>query len=181
VYAPEIVANLLAEHKQSSDLVKVAAEMCLRAGTECEEAMCRLMESEYPQRALDSAQDPALTTEAAAALLTSLQALITNDDHRPPASKAFVHARLLAVDKGAVPVFMHVLRRCLAEAGNLRPVVLALQQLCANDAICKQVRLGLYMPLCISWSVLGEGWANDACFVSTKQLAVTRNLGHAGL
>lgn len=76
----------------------------------------------------------------AVALLTSLRAMITHDDDRPPASKAFMHARMLALNRGAVPVFLSVLRRALASPPELCAAISALQALCANDDVCKQVR-----------------------------------------
>lgn len=76
----------------------------------------------------------------AVALLGSLRAMITHDDDRPPASKAFMHARMLALDRGAVPVFLAVLRRALSSPPELCAAISALQALCANDDVCKQVR-----------------------------------------
>lgn len=70
----------------------------------------------------------------------SLRAMITHDDDRPPASKAFMHARMLALDRGAVPVFLAVLRRALRSPPELCAAISALQALCANDDVCKQVR-----------------------------------------
>jgi armadillo repeat-containing protein 6 len=139
VHAPDVAADLLGTHSQSKDVASAAAAMCTAAAIECEDSKCQLIESSFPLRALEAAREPAMDAATVAALLTALKVLITNDDLRPPASKAFIHARILANDKGAVPVFVQALQRCLADVEGLQQVVVATQQLCANDDICKQV------------------------------------------
>ena len=94
--------------------------------------------------------------------------MITHDDDRPPASKAFMHARMLALDRGGVPVFLRVLRRTLTSPPELRASIAALQALCANDDVCKQV---ICPPLCagVLWPqpvwVWSEAGSVLVCFV----------------
>jgi hypothetical protein len=109
------------------------------------------MDSEFPQEALKLVSSGGLGLLTCLELIRALQALITHDDDRPPASKALMHARMLALDRGAVDVFVSTLQRALEEDASVLPDMIgATEQLCANDEICKQVSHSRCMLRCHS-------------------------------
>eukprot|EP00892_Ulva_mutabilis_P010855 jgi/Ulvmu1/8141/UM040_0037.1 len=137
---PALIARLLSQQPlPSSDAIQAVGDLCTAAARAAEDTKSALMDSSYPDAALIVAGNDTTPLSAAVPLLTSLQAMITHDDDRPPASKAFMHARMLALDRGAVPVFLHVMRRALTSPPELQASIAALQALCANDDVCKQV------------------------------------------
>ena len=138
-HAPQRLAALIEQRHAASDVVCAAADLCTAAATGCEETKAKLMEAHFPAEALRILQAGEVDVPAQAALCTALKSLITNDDERPPASQAFMHARVLALDKDAVPVFLAVLQRAVDDASALHTIISALQQLCANDEICIKV------------------------------------------
>lgn len=81
-------------------------------------------------------EDPAVATAAAAAAVSAaacLRAFTTADDERPPASKAFLHARQLAGNPhNALQVLLPVLQQLQAckplPVGHLTAVMAAIRQ-----------------------------------------------------
>eukprot|EP00775_Hariotina_reticulata_P012080 gene12080-12220_t len=79
---------------------------------------------------------------AAGAAAGALRAFATADDDRPPASKAFLHSRLLAgKPNNALQVLLLVLKQLQQQQprplGPLISVLGAIRQIAANDEICK--------------------------------------------
>lgn len=139
-HAPDVASSLLQQHASDSNVVEALATLCATAATASEDTKCKLMESPFPAAALETVRKGEISLIATAALCTALKALMMNDDARPPASQAFMHARILGTDRGAVPVFLQAFRRAEGEPAALHGIVSALQQLCANDEICMRVR-----------------------------------------
>jgi armadillo repeat-containing protein 6 len=137
---PAIMAQLLEVHEGDAEVAAAVGKVTAAAVVACEDSKCAVMDSEFPARALAAAGNAGTPVDAALALLGALRGAITADDFRPPTSKAFMHARVLALDRGAVPVFLSVLRRAAPQPALLRSAVPALQALCANDNICMRVR-----------------------------------------
>jgi hypothetical protein len=62
--------------------------------------------------------------------------------------------QILALDRGGVLVFLSVLKRSLDDPTSLQSSIAAMEALCVNDNICKQVclhtctsiRLGVFQP-----------------------------------
>lgn len=154
--------TVLQRHCTDSSVVESFGHMCALAAMECEESKCQLMDSSFPATGLEIVAQGKVSLAACVALLQALKALMTHDDLRPPASKAFMHARVLALDKGAVPVFLTVLKRGSDEPASLDGIISALQQLCANDEICIRVRSALTVA------------ATASHFVSDPRCAVQR-------
>jgi hypothetical protein len=120
--------------------------MCTAAATGSEESKCKLVESTFPQAALSIISAEDVTNSATAALCTTLKALTFNDDMRPPASQCFMNARVLSLERGAMPVVLAAMQRATQEPEALHSIISALQQLCANDDICVRVRVVQQMP-----------------------------------
>jgi armadillo repeat-containing protein 6 len=140
-HGPDIATNLLRRHCDNEDIIHGVGVMCKAAATGCEESKCKLMDSDFSREVLRLVSGGRFQLCTCMELICALQALITPDDDRPPASKALMHARLLALDRGAVDVFVSTFHRALADNTSALPGIIgATQQLCANDEICKQVR-----------------------------------------
>ena len=138
-HGPDIVSSVLQAHAENDAVAAALGSMCALAALECEDTKCKLMESAFPQASLSIVADATVSLSASVELLGALKGLMTHDDLRPPASKAFMHSRVLALDKDAVPVFLGVLQRAVDAPESLHGIISALQQLCANDEICIRV------------------------------------------
>jgi hypothetical protein len=64
-----------------------------------------------------------LTPEAAAACAGALRSFTTADDERPPASKAFVHARVLAKNSKALQALLQALNRTASSSSNNKAAI----------------------------------------------------------
>ena len=147
-HGPDVATRLLQAHAADSVAVVAVAGMCQAAALACEDSKCKLMESAFAKVSLSIIDKKQVSLSATAALCAALEALMTNDDTRPPASQAFMHARVLGTDRGAVPVFLDALQRAEGEPEALYRVISSLQQLCANDEICMRVRFPLPYHAC---------------------------------
>jgi hypothetical protein len=161
-HAPDVVTSLLQQHASSSVVVERIADTCSAAATASEDTKCKLMECPFSKVALDIISNERVTLAATAALCTALKSLMVNDDARPPASQAFMHARILGTDRGAVPVTLAALKRAEQEPAALHSVMSSLQQLCANDEICVRVRPNIRMCLHAHESNSDNGWQSCA-------------------
>jgi armadillo repeat-containing protein 6 len=148
-HGPDVSAALLQAHATNDALIEEVGRMCTLATKECEQAKCTLMESTFPKICLAMVREATVSLPAVVALLAALQGTMTHDDARPPASKAFMHSRVLALDKEAVPVFLAALDRATDEPDSLHGIISSLQQLCANDEICVRVRAGRGLLACV--------------------------------
>jgi hypothetical protein len=128
---PELMAQLLTDHS-SVPITRAVAALVMAAVRGSEDTKCAIMDSQFPERALAvagaAADGPgAPPLDVAVALLTALSGAITADDARPPASKAFMNARVCAAVNSLVlnPSFLlHFLfitgNSCSGANGNLR-------------------------------------------------------------
>lgn len=66
--------------------------------------------------------------------------MTTADDERPPSSKAFMHARVLAKSHAAIRVLLAVLRRVPAATHPATAVRVlgTVRQVAANEEICRE-------------------------------------------
>lgn len=118
---------------------------------------------------------PAVATAASAAAASAagaLRAFTTADDERPPASKAFLHARQLAGNPhNALQVLLPVLQQLQAvkplPVGPLTAVMAAVRQVCAG--LCK----------CCCLSVLGSGAESVSVQHGTAQLTTMQCAPHS--
>lgn len=138
-HGPDVAVSILQQRPGSWEVAYGIAALCTAAAGGCEECKCKLVDSAYPRHVLGVVADGGAPVATRVALLASLRPLVTHDDDRPPASKAFMHARMLALDLDAVPVFIAVLQEAAERPEELAGVITALQQLCASDEICQKV------------------------------------------
>lgn len=97
--APAMMAQFLTDHYSTTPITRAVAALIMAAVLGSEDTKCAMMESQFPERALAVAGAAADSPEAppvdvAVGLLSALCAAITADDARPPASKAFMNARV---------------------------------------------------------------------------------------
>ena len=69
-----------------------------------------------------------------------VRSVTTADDERPPSSKAFMHARVLAKSHAAIRVLLAVLRRVPAATHPATAVRVlgTVRQVAANEEICRE-------------------------------------------
>lgn len=93
------MAQLLTDHASTTSITRAVAALVMAAVRGSEDSKCAVMDSQFPESALsfagaaaDSPDCPPI--DVAVGLLTAVCAAITADDARPPASKAFMNARV---------------------------------------------------------------------------------------
>ena len=97
--APDLMAQLLRDHWSTTSITRAVAALITAAVRSSEDTKCAIMDSQVPEAALavagvaaDSPDAPPI--DVAVGLLTAICAAIIADDARPPASKAFMNARV---------------------------------------------------------------------------------------
>lgn len=140
------------QQEQQQQLAAAAAALTEAAAWQDEEGKCRFVDMGLAADLLQLLQLLAATpaglaaapqaAAAAGAAAGALRAFATADDDRPPASKAFMHARLLAGKPNhALTVLLPVLQQLQQgpdrQVGPLVSVLAAIRQIAANDEICK--------------------------------------------
>ncbi|WIA28447.1 hypothetical protein OEZ86_010991 [Tetradesmus obliquus] len=140
------------QQEQQQQLAAAAAALTEAAAWQDEEGKCRFVDMGLAADLLQLLQLLAATpaglaaapqaAAAAGAAAGALRAFATADDDRPPAAKAFMHARLLAGKPNhALTVLLPVLQQLQQgpdrQVGPLVSVLAAIRQIAANDEICK--------------------------------------------
>ncbi|KAF6264410.1 armadillo-type protein [Scenedesmus sp. NREL 46B-D3] len=143
------------QQQEQQQLAAAAAALTEAAAWQDEEGKCRFIDMGVAADLLQllqllaatpggvaSAPQAAAAAAAAGAAAGALRAFTTADDDRPPASKAFMHARLLAgKPNNALQVLLPVLQQLQQgpsrHIGPLVAVLAAIRQIAANDEICK--------------------------------------------
>lgn len=101
---------------------------------------CRLMDMGFVGLLLDKLKVPDVALEFVAPACGTVRSVVTADDDRPPASKAFMHARLLAKTHSAIRVLLSLVKRVSAaqQTEVLAAVLSGVRMLAANEEICKE-------------------------------------------
>lgn len=125
--------------KTGSQEVKAATLAVADAASYKEENnKCRLVFIGFATTTLDLLKEPQATEPVIMAACGCLRAFTTADDERPPASKAFSHARMLAKQEGGIQVLFEVLQRLGPDSPEACAAVLAaVKSLACNEEVCK--------------------------------------------
>ncbi|EFJ47195.1 hypothetical protein VOLCADRAFT_105247 [Volvox carteri f. nagariensis] len=136
----ELLHDLLREGASIPEAKTAVATVAEAAARQVEEAKCRLVDSGTVATLLEQMQEPNAPLDFLGAACGVVRSVTTADDERPPASKAFMHARLLAKNHAAIRVLLGVLRRVPAaeEPGTACRVLGTVRQVAANEEICRE-------------------------------------------
>lgn len=135
---PAAIMTLLSKQAASDELKLQLLVVAEAACSMDEENKCKFMEAGLGKMALDLLQQPACPGSTVTAACKVLKSMAAADDERPPASKAFQHARQLA-QSNSMPVLAGLLERFADEDADVTSaVLLTLRQLAANNEICKE-------------------------------------------
>ena len=92
----------------------------------CPPCSRRFVDSGFAADLVQLLQHKELTSEAAAACAGALRSFTTADDERPPASKAFVHARVLAKNSKALQALLQALNSTASNSSSGSKTAIAL-------------------------------------------------------
>ncbi|GIL83032.1 hypothetical protein Vretimale_8546 [Volvox reticuliferus] len=136
----ELLHDLLTDEASSTEVKTAAATVAEAAARQVEEAKCRLVDSGTVATLLEQLQAPDAPLDFVGAACGVVRSVTTADDERPPASKAFMHARVLAKSHAAIRVLLGVLRRVPAaqEPATACRVLGTVRQVAANEEICRE-------------------------------------------
>lgn len=172
---PEVLLELLSA-PTSSGAVQAAVAAAAEAGARgVEETKCRLVDVGFAAALLGILAQPSTSLELVAPACGVIRSVTTADDERPPSSKAFMHARMLAKASSAIKVLLGVLLRVPpAEEPALLVVVLGtVRQVAANEEICREFSDDGGVRTCLA--VLRQCSASRdvvrACLSALRQLA----------
>lgn len=117
ITAPDLMAQLLSDHSSTVPIARAVAALIMAAVRGSEDTKCAIMDSKVPERVLAVAGAAAERPDAppidvSVGLLTAICAAITADDARPPASKAFMNARVCPV------LLTHCVLECRIPTGH---------------------------------------------------------------
>ncbi|GLC34380.1 hypothetical protein PLESTB_000734900 [Pleodorina starrii] len=184
----DLLHDLLRAEASTPEVRTAAAAVAEAAARQVEEAKCRLVDSGLVATLLEQLQAPEAPLEYVGAACGVVRSVTTADDERPPASKAFMHARVLAKSHAAIRVLLSVLRRVPAatEPATACRVLATVRQVAANEEICREFTDDGGVMACLQ--VLKECAAQRdvcrACLGALRQLAhsdtVKRLLAEAG-
>ncbi|GLI67218.1 hypothetical protein VaNZ11_011142 [Volvox africanus] len=171
----ELLHDLLRDEDSSPEVKTAAATLAEAAARQVEEAKCRLVDSGTVATLLEQLQAPDAPLDFVGAACGVVRSVTTADDERPPASKAFMHARILAKSHAAIRVLLAVLRRVPAaqEPATACRVLGTVRQVAANEEICREFTDDGGVMACLQ--VLRECAAQRdvcrACLGALRQLA----------
>ncbi|PNH00195.1 Armadillo repeat-containing protein 6, partial [Tetrabaena socialis] len=140
-----------------------------------EETKCRLVEGGAVATILQLLAHPEAPLDLIGPACGVVRSVTTADDERPPSSKAFMHARVLAKSHAAIRVLLGVLRRVpVAEQPDTAVRVLnTVRTVAANEEICREFTDDGGVRACLA--VLRECGAHRevcrACLGALRQLA----------
>ncbi|KXZ54662.1 hypothetical protein GPECTOR_4g728 [Gonium pectorale] len=189
VQGVEVIHDVLKCETNGPEVKTAAAEVAEAAAKQVEEAKCRLVDSGVAVTLLSLLSDPSSPPPLLGAACGVLRAVTTADDERPPSSRAFVHARLLAGSQhGAIRVLLGVLRRLPAEQepATVCKLLGTVRQIAANEEICREFTDDGGVVSCLQ-VLRGSAGRRDvvrSCLSALRQLAhsdgVKRLLAEAG-
>ncbi|KAG2442170.1 hypothetical protein HYH02_009658 [Chlamydomonas schloesseri] len=171
----ELVHELLKAEGSGHSVRSAAAAVAEAAAKGVEETKCKLVEGGVAATLLELLQQPEAPLELIGAACGVVRSVTTADDERPPASKAFMHARVLAKSHAAIRVLLAVLRRVPAAThpATVVRVLGTVRQVAANEEICREFTDDGGVISCLG--VLRDSIANKevakACLGALRQLA----------
>ncbi|KAG2434650.1 hypothetical protein HXX76_007544 [Chlamydomonas incerta] len=171
----ELVHELLKAEGSGHSVRSAAAAVAEAAAKGVEETKCKLVEGGVAATLLELLQQPEAPLELIGAACGVVRSVTTADDERPPSSKAFMHARILAKSHSAIRVLLAVLRRVPAAThpATVVRVLGTVRQVAANEEICREFTDDGGVISCLG--VLRDCSANKevakACLSALRQLA----------
>eukprot|EP00198_Chlamydomonas_reinhardtii_P003087 XP_001692423.1 predicted protein [Chlamydomonas reinhardtii] len=148
----ELVHELLKAEGSGHSVRSAAAAVAEAAAKGVEETKCKLVEGGVAATLLELLQQPEAPLELIGAACGVVRSVTTADDERPPSSKAFMHARVLAKSHAAIRVLLAV---------------------AANEEICREFTDdgGVIACLGVLRDCCGAKDVAKACLGALRQLA----------
>ncbi|MCO5547179.1 hypothetical protein L7F22_000622 [Adiantum nelumboides] len=163
---PQMLMDIMTRAKKGHDNIRLACTLVSAAAAGDEVVKEQFMDlnaaEEFPKLLKESTRDESLVI----LICSASKALVTSDDNRVVASKAFTNARIFA-EHGMVEALL-ACTQLLRSASSVASICMALKSLAVNEAICKSIaeQQGIdfvLQALTESTKIEGKSLAKSAC------------------